>query len=93
MPSFSQPRLRMSLFSLGATGQGAIDSRSSMRANHGSSPASAARASPWASRQWASVPGGVRKLEVQFTVVEPPTLRPCRIVIALSFVWRPADSW
>ncbi len=23
--------------------------------------------------------GGVRKLEVQFTVVEPPTLRPCRI--------------
>ncbi len=64
-----------------------------MRANHGASDPSSARASPCADLQWASVPGGVRKLEVQFTVVEPPTLRPCRTVIALSFVCRPADSW
>jgi hypothetical protein len=92
-PSFSQPRRRMSLFSLGGTGQGAIDSRSSMRANHGASSASPVRAMPCASRQCARVRAGVRKLEVQLTVVEPPTLRPCRMVMALSAVWRPADSW
>ena len=33
-----------------------------------------------------SVGSGVRKLEVQLTVVEPPTERPCRIVIAPSDV-------
>jgi hypothetical protein len=36
---------------------------------------------------------GVRKLEVQFTVVEPPTERPWKMVIALSLVWRAALSW
>jgi malic enzyme len=36
---------------------------------------------------------GVRKLEVQLTVVEPPTVRPCRILMALSRVLRAADSW
>ena len=30
---------------------------------------------------------------VQFTVVEPPTQRPCRILIALSSVLRAALSW
>jgi hypothetical protein len=43
--------------------------------------------------QCASVRGGVRKLEVQLTVVPPPTQRPWSIVIALSSVCRPADSW
>ncbi len=90
------PRIRSastSLFSLGGTGHGAIDNCSSMRANHGSSSASPKPFSPCASRQKASVRGGVRKLEVQLTVVEPPTERPCMMVTPLSFVRRPADSW
>jgi hypothetical protein len=37
--------------------------------------------------------GGVRKLLVQLTVVEPPTQRPCRMLMALSAVLRAADSW
>ena len=41
----------------------------------------------------AACPGGVRKLDVQLMVVEPPTVRPCRILIALSLVLRAADSW
>jgi hypothetical protein len=36
---------------------------------------------------------GVRKLLVQLTVVEPPTQRPCRMVMALSAVLRAALSW
>jgi hypothetical protein len=52
-----------------------------------------ALASAWTPLQWASVRGGVRKLEVQFTVVPPPDAAPCRMVIALSWVWRAADSW
>jgi hypothetical protein len=93
MPSFSQPRRRMSLFSFGATGHGAMARRSSIFANQGASASSVTVVRPWTARQCASVAAGVRKLEVQFTVVEPPTHRPCRMVIDLSFVWRPALSW
>ena len=35
---------------------------------------------------------GVRNELVQFTVVEPPTQRPCRILMALSAVLRAALS-
>ena len=93
MPSFSQPRRRRSLFSLGATGHGAIASRSSMRLNHAASSDSSIERSPSWFFQYASVRGGVRNDEVQFTVVPPPTQRPCRIVIDLSLVWRVALSW
>ena len=41
----------------------------------------------------ARVLGGVRKLDVQLTVVDPPTQRPWRMVMPLSRVCRPADSW
>jgi hypothetical protein len=64
-----------------------------MRSNHGESDAAAAALRPYASVQCASTRAGVRKLEVQLTVVPPPTQRPCRIVMPLSCVWRPADSW
>jgi hypothetical protein len=47
---------------------------------------------PWASRQWRSVGSGVRKLLVQLTVVEPPTVRPWTTEIAPSFVGRTAPS-
>ena len=68
--------------------------RSSMRSNHGAS-AVGGELAPGRSvrRQYASVGSGVRKLDVQLTVVEPPTQRPCRMVIALSSVLRAADSW
>ena len=93
MPSFAPPRRSTSLFSFAGTVQGAIARRRSMRSNHGASAGAVSSLRPKRSRQYASVASGVRKLEVQFTVVEPPTLRPCRIVIALSSVLRAADSW
>ena len=37
--------------------------------------------------------GGVRNEDVQLTVVPPPTLRPCRIMIARSSVARLPCSW
>ena len=64
-----------------------------MRANHGSRSCGPVRFKPAVSFQWASVRAGVRKLEVQFTVVPPPTQRPCRIVIDLSVVCRAELSW
>ena len=64
-----------------------------MRSNQGASAAGDRSASPRRSRQYASVGAGVRKLDVQLTVVDPPTQRPCRMVIALSSVLRAADSW
>ena len=87
MPSAAAPRASAALFALGATVHGAIDSRCSIRANHGASsaapkPAQAVRALPVrrASRR------GVRNELVQLTVVPPPTQRPCRMLIALSRV-------
>ena len=41
----------------------------------------------------ASVRSGVRNDEVQFTVVPPPTERPCRIMIDRSSVARLPCSW
>ena len=45
------------------------------------------------SRQNFKVSPGVRNELVQFTVVEPPTQRPCRMEMALSAVCRFALSW
>ena len=49
--------------------------------------------SPKRSRQNASVSDGVRNELVQLTVVEPPTQRPCRMLMPLSVVLRAALSW
>ena len=43
-------------------------------------------AAAMALRQWSSVFFGVRKLLVQLTTVEPPTVRPCTTVSAPSLV-------
>ncbi len=53
---------------------------------------------PWpttscSAAQCFSVGAGVRKLEVQLTVVEPPTERPCSTAMAPSEVARAAPSW
>ena len=40
-----------------------------------------------------SVGAGVRKLEVQLTVVDPPTERPCNTAMAPSEVARAPPSW
>ena len=65
--SFSQPRRRMSLFSLGATLPRAIEAVSSMRRNR-LEPGFGHLPQSMLSRQWARVLGGVRKLDVQLTV-------------------------
>ena len=63
-----------------------------MRANQGASAASVSSPRPCRARQCPRVSGGARKLVVQLTVVEPPTARPWRMVMALSLVLRAADS-
>jgi hypothetical protein len=93
MPSFAAPRARSALFSFGGTVHARIASRSSIRSNQGASAAGEMSVRPTWSCQYARVASGVRKLDVQFTVVEPPTQRPWRMVIALSRVFRAADSW
>jgi hypothetical protein len=93
IPSFAAPRASAALFSFGATVQGPTERRRSIRSNHGASAAGERSASPKRSPQYASVASGVRKLDVQLTVVEPPTQRPCKMLIALSRVLRAADSW
>src|SRR5262245_24574513 len=93
IPSFAPPRASAALFSFGGTVHSRIASRSSIRSNQGASDTAERSARPRRSRQYASVGAGVRKLDVQFTVVDPPTQRPWRMVIALSSVFRAADSW
>ena len=93
MPSFAAPRASAALFALGATSHGAMPSRASIFANHGASASSSSPAMPSVRFQYASVAAGVRNELVQFTVVPPPTQRPCRMLIALSRVLRAADSW
>src|SRR5690606_6616290 len=93
IPSLPAPRRSRSLFSLGGASHGPIDSRRSTISNHGNSASDVKSASPKRSRHQPSVGVGVRKLEVQLTVVDPPTQRPCSTLIALSLVLRAADSW
>src|SRR5512147_691577 len=92
MPILRAPIANASLFAFGGTSHLEIDSRASMRSNQGASPSGVNSSSPRSCRQCASVVGGVRKELVQLTVVPPPTQRPCRMLIALSAVLRPADS-
>src|SRR5207248_1552765 len=92
MPSFSAPRRSRSLFSLGAVSQAPIFKRRSACANHGAIASSVSSVSPNCRRQYASVADGVRNELVQLTVVEPPTHRPCRMLMALSAVLRVALS-
>ena len=66
--------------------------RCSARSNHGARSAASNPKRLYSLAQYASVAAGVRKLDVQLTVVPPPTQRPCRMLIALSFVLRAADS-
>ena len=93
MPSAVAPRRNRSLFSFGAVSHGVMLSRRSACANQGASASSVRSANAKRSRQNTSVGGGVRNELVQLTVVEPPTQRPCRMVIALSAVLRAALSW
>jgi hypothetical protein len=92
-PSFSQPALSRLLLALGSPGQAWMLRRFSARSNQGAISASDMPFTPCTSPQCFRVSGGVRKLEVQFTVVEPPTARPCRMVMLPSFVVRAAPSW
>ncbi|MNN24050.1 hypothetical protein D3C81_1374640 [compost metagenome] len=73
--------------------QGAMPRRASTCANHGAMSASLWPLTAWCAAQCASVCGGVRKLDDQFTVVLPPTARPCRMAMAPSAVVRAAASW
>ena len=93
MPSLAAPRLSRSLFSLGGAVQSLTPRRCAIMSNHGAIASWVYSPRPKLRCQYASVAGGVRKLEVQLTVVEPPTVRPCRMLIALSAVLRAADSW
>src|SRR4029450_598484 len=93
MPIFRAPRASASLFALGATSQGVVDRRVSIRVNHGARSSTPYPESPNSRCQNASLAGGVRKQLVQLTVVPPPTQRPWRMLIALSRVLRAADSW
>src|SRR6201987_1757835 len=92
-PSAFAPRRSTSLFSLGATGQEITFTRRSTWSNHGARSAASNPERPYSFAQYASMPPGVRNLDVQLTVVPPPTQRPWRMLIALSFVLRAADSW
>jgi hypothetical protein len=93
MPSLPAPRRSRSLFSFGAVSQGPMFSRCSACANQGAMASAPKSFKPKCCCQWLSVAGGVRKELVQLTVVEPPTQRPCRMLIALSAVLRAALSW
>src|SRR5205085_10262957 len=93
MPSLSAPRRSNSLFSFGAVSHGPMFSRRSACSNHGAIAASVISPRPKCSRQYCRVGDGVRKELVQLTVVEPPTQRPCRMLIALSALLRVALSW
>src|SRR5262245_37590211 len=92
MPSASEPRRKAALLGLGGTAQGAMPRRRSILSNQDARSASPKPASLYSSAQWARVAAGVRKLDVQCTVVLPPTQRPCRMLIARSLVLRAADS-
>ena len=93
MPSLSAPRRSRSLFSLGGTSQGVTLSRRSASSKYGSRAARSKSLRPKCCCQWLSVGSGVRKELVQFTVVEPPTQRPCRMETPLSVVLRLPLSW
>ena len=93
MPSLEAPRRSSSLFSLGAIIQGPTFRRRSACWNHGARASVLKSDRPNLARQWSSVGCGVRNELVQLTVVEPPTQRPCRMLIALSAVLRAALSW
>ena len=93
MPSLAAPRRSRSLFSLGGTSQGPMLSLRSAWSKYGANASLLRLPRPKCSRQYFNVASGVRKELVQFTVVEPPTQRPCRMLIALSSVLRPALSW
>ena len=92
-PRASQPRLSTLLLAFGASAQGAMLSRCSIFANHGAMSSTPCPATSCCAAQCCSVGAGVRKLEVQLTVVVPPTARPCSIAMAPSELARPADSW
>ena len=94
MPSLAAPRRSRSLFSLGGASHGA-DGAGALRPARSTAPARRCRSSPGRSARASGrrVATGVRNELVQFTVVEPPTQRPCRMVMALSSVLRPALSW
>jgi len=93
MPGACAPFASAALFAFGGTPQGAIDSRASILSNQGAIDSGVYAARPWWRTQCRSVRSGVRNELVQFTVVPPPTQRPCRMLIARSAVLRAADSW
>jgi hypothetical protein len=93
MPSRAAPRRSNSLFSFGGISQVPTFRRRSACWNHGASTSELKSDRPNRSRQWSSVDCGVRNELVQLTVVEPPTQRPCRMLMALSAVLRAALSW
>jgi hypothetical protein len=93
IPSLAAPRRSKSLFSFGAVSQGVMFRRRSAASNHGASASTLSSGRLKRCCQTRSVAGGVRNELVQFTVVEPPTHRPCRMLIALSLVLRAALSW
>ncbi len=63
-----------------------------MRSNQGCSASTDSPLTSCSRAQCCNVCGGVRKLEVQFTSVVPPTARPCRMVMAPSLLVRPMAS-
>src|SRR3954468_18221965 len=93
MPSLAAPRRNRPLFSFGGASHGPIERRCSAWAKKGARLSLSKPARPKRDRQCASVVCGVRNELVQFTVVDPPTQRPCRMVMALSLVLRAALSW
>jgi hypothetical protein len=93
MPSFSAPATSTWLFGFGGVSQGRTHSLCSITANHELIDSTLSCRRPNWRCQKSKTSGGVRKLLVQLTVVEPPTQRPCRMLIALSAVLRDADSW
>src|SRR5699024_2555872 len=92
-PSFSAPLANTELLALGAWRQGATPKRCSICVNHGAISSALAPFTPCLSAQCLRVCAGVRKLDVQLTVVEPPTERPCSTAMAPSEVARPPASW
>ncbi|KFB72641.1 MAG: hypothetical protein AW09_002163 [Candidatus Accumulibacter phosphatis] len=92
MASFSPPTTSTWLFGFGGVSQGRTHSLCSITANQELIEWALSCRKPNWRCQKSKTSGGVRKLLVQFTVVEPPTQRPCRMLIALSAVLREADS-
>ena len=92
MPSLAAPRRSRSLFSFGGASQGPMLSRRSACRNQGAIESSVSSVRPKCRCQCCKVLEGVRNELVQLTVVEPPTHRPCRMLMALSAVFRAALS-